>query len=468
MLRKNNLTPLQKQTVSTLIEKQKFACWFYLGAGKTIIGLTAIQRLLLSQKLKVLIVAPLNVCKLQYTSEPYKWEHTKNLKFANCTGSEKQRIQALNSKADINVINCDNVVWLFKKLLQIRNKKTWQDIKKLEWHSKKKMDLSKLARKTNLSFFDIILIDESFTFKNQASYRTKAMFYLSRNTKYIWLLSGLPNPNGLMDLWAQYFLLDRGKRLGHNITFYRNTYFFQKKCRFTWYAFSTTRKIIYEKVKDISKSSKGENSSIQSKKINEYVMLPYKVKSFYDKLEKEFVAFLEDEKYVVKTAVNKMNKLLQICNGGYYKEEGFEKIHIAKVDALVQLLENNQAENFLIAYKYKFDIDIIQSKIPEAVVLKTEKNIKEWNEGKIKILLAHPQSSGYGLNLQFGGSILVWFGATWDYNLYAQMNGRLARRGQKETVRIIHLIVKGSLEEKVLKVLEKKKTDVLDLINNLK
>lgn len=456
----------QIKAVNFILEKKKCALYLDMGLGKTIIAITAAQKLLDNFHInRVLIIAPLRVANNVWHNEIAKWQHSKHLTYSIVTGNENQRHKALVKKVDFYIINRENVLWLF--MHGYRN-------------------------------FGMIIIDESTSFKNPSRagakvFKNEAIYNkvkqhfndcnFSQFTKYkinkfvalslikcdyMVQLTGTPTPNGLMDLYSQIYLLDRGERLGKNITKFR-TDFFNKDP----YSFSYTPKNpdeIYSKISDITMSMQAADYLELPDKINlttEVELGTYMKK--YNVLAKEFVLKLSSSDIVAANAGVLANKLLQFCNGAIYNEFcNYEEIHDLKLEALEEILEGNPSENILVAYNYKSDLERLRKRFKHAVIMgKQSKEVEQWNQGKIKLLLCHPASSGKGLNLQHGGHIIVWFGLTWNLEDYLQFNARLHRQGQSKPVIINHIVAKGCIDELVLKRLAYKNTNQKDLLGFL-
>lgn len=413
-----------------------------MGLGKTSITLTAIRNLLFDsfEVCKVLVIAPLRVAKNTWTDEIKKWEHLSTLTYSLIVGNENERLSALNEKADIYIINRENVDWLVNK-------------------SGYKFD------------FDMVVIDELSSFKNHQSKRFKSLMKVRPLVKRIVGLTGTPSSNGLMDLFAEFKILDMGKRLGYFIGQYRNTYFKPDKMNgpivYSYKPLPNAENAIYEKISDITVSMKA----------NEYLKMPELVtsnyvvelsdseKNQYDKMKKSLVLEITDGEITASNAASLSNKLCQLSNGAIYDDEqNIVEIHNRKLDALEDIIESMNGKPLLVAYWYRHDLERIKSRFSIREI-KTSEDISDWNDGKIPVALIHPASAGHGLNLQNGGSTLVWFGLTWSLELYQQTNARLYRQGQKNTVVIQHIITKGTIDGQILKALQKKNKTQADLID---
>ena len=428
------------------IEKNKISALFLdMGLGKTSITLSAINNLLFDnfEIHKVLTICPLRVAKNTWCDEIKKWDHLRNIKYSIVVGTEKERISALNEKADIYIINRENVDWLVNK-------------------SGYKFD------------FDMIVIDELSSFKNHQSKRFKSLMKIRPKVKRIVGLTGTPSSNGLMDLFAEFKVLDLGERLGYFIGQYRNTYFKPDKTNgaivYSYKPLPNAEDSIYEKISDITVSMKAS----EYLKMPELVISNYKVemsedeKKQYDEMKKNLICEIKDGEITVSNAGSLSNKLSQFANGAVYDDEqNIVEIHSRKLDALEDIIESMNGKPLLVAYWYKHDLQRIKKRF-DVREIKTGKDIADWNKGKIPVALIHPASAGHGLNLQQGGSTLVWFGLTWSLELYQQTNGRLYRQGQKNTVVIQHIVTKGSIDEQILKALERKNKTQEDLIEAVK
>lgn len=413
-----------------------------MGLGKTSITLTAIRNLLFDsfEVCKVLVIAPLRVAKNTWTDEIKKWEHLNTLTYSLIIGNENERLSALNKKADIYIINRENVDWLVNK-------------------SEYKFD------------FDMIVIDELSSFKNHQSKRFKSLMKVRPLVKRIIGLTGTPSSNGLMDLFAEFKILDMGKRLGYFIGQYRNTYFKPDKMNgpivYSYKPLPNAENAIYEKISDITVSMKA-NEYLKMPELltsNYVVELSNSEKNQYDEMKKSLVLEITDGEITASNAASLSNKLCQLSNGAIYDDEqNIVEIHDRKLDALEDIIESMNGKPLLIAYWYRHDLERIKSRFSVREI-KTSEDISDWNDGKIPVALIHPASAGHGLNLQNGGSTLVWFGLTWSLELYQQANARLYRQGQKNTVVIQHIITKGTIDEQILKALQKKNKTQADLID---
>jgi SNF2 family DNA or RNA helicase len=443
MLCRDNLHAYQERAVRFIVEQKRCQLWLDLGLGKTTTTLTAITDLLDSFTVcRVLVVAPLRVANSVWKQEAANWQHTKPLRVNVVTGSEKQRISALQSTADVYVINRENIKWL------------------VDYYGK-------------FWSFDYIVIDESSSFKSASSQRFKALKKVLPLTSHVTLLTGTPSPNGLMDLWAQCYLVDYGATLGKTMTAYKQRFF---ESDYMGYKF-TPREGSADKIKTLLQPFTLSMSAADYLDMPDRldsivkVQLPVKVKAQYDDFERDLITEVQGQELDAQSAAVLANKLLQWCNGATYTDEhkNWIELHSEKLDALADMLEDNPDENLLVAYNYKTDLARLQQRFADAVVLdKNPDTIVRWNNGEIKLLLAHPASAGHGLNLQRGGSVIVWFGLNWSLEYYQQFNGRLHRQGQTKPVRIIHIVAEGCIDERVMQVIGNKAATQQDLLNAVK
>lgn len=374
----------------------------------------------------------MRVAEDTWTKETEKWNHTKYLRVAKVLGHRHKRIKALNSKSDIYVINRENVEWLVKYYGS-------------KWP------------------FDMVIIDELSSFKASKAKRFRALRKVRPLIKRIVGLTGTPSPNGLMDLWAQVYLLDRGERLGKTVTGYRDRYFHPDKRSqhlvYSWKLKPGAEESIHNKLSDICVSMSAKDWLELPDRIDNVinVRLPQKVKTLYRQLERDLLLELADGDITANTAAVLSNKLLQMANGAVYDENGKARVlHDEKLNALEDVLEAANQKPVLVFYSYQHDLLRLKERIPKARTLDTTKDITDWNDGKIPVLLAHPASAGHGLNLQAGGNIIVWFGLTWSLEQYQQANARLHRQGQQNNVIVHHLVAEGTVDEDVMLALKNK------------
>lgn len=421
------------------------AVFLEMGLGKSVITLSAIFDLCLDSFLvcKVLVIAPLRVARDTWPAEVKKWDHLKGLSYSVAVGTEKERIDALMTRSTIYIINRENVDWL--------------------------------VNKSGIPFdFDMVVIDELSSFKSYGAKRFKSLLKVRASVNRIVGLTGTPSTNGLMDLWAEFRILDLGQRLGRYITHYRNTYFVPDKRNaqiiFSYKPLPGAEDKIYSQISDITISMKSIDYLKMPKcLLNEVpVYLSEKEWSIYSKFKDEMVANLGEEEIDAVNAAVLSGKLLQMANGAVYGSENKTLIiHDKKLDALEDLIEGANGKPILVAYWFKHDLERIKNRFPVRQI-KTSKDIEDWNDGNIPIAVIHPASAGHGLNLQSGGSTLIWFGLTWSLELYQQTNARLYRQGQNETVIIHHILTKGTIDEDVMTALTRKEETQASLIDAVK
>ena len=422
-----------QQYASEFIVKNPVAAVFLeCGLGKTAITLDAIMKLKYEtfDVEKVLVICPLRVANT-WKTEIAKWDNFRSLRYSVAIGTPAERRAALMADADIYIINRENVDWL--------------------------------VNRSGLGFdYDLVVIDELSSFKSFKSKRFKSLLKVRPMIKRIVGLTGTPSSNGLEDLWAEFRILDLGERLGRYITRFRQSYFTPDKRNaqvvFSYKPLPGAEEAIYDKISDVTISMKsGEYLELPECVLNVVkVELSDDEREIYDELRREMVAEVKDKEIDAVNAASLSNKLLQMANGACYDEDK-EVIHIhdRKLDQLEELIEEANGKPVLIAYWFKHDRDRILSRF-KAREIKTDKDITDWNDGKVDIALIHPASAGHGLNLQAGGSTLIWYGLTWSLELYQQCNARLHRQGQKNTVVIHHIIASGTIDENVMVALQKK------------
>lgn len=444
MLSRDNLHAYQIRAIDFIKERKRCGLFLGMGLGKTASTLTAISDLVDSFTVsKVLVIAPLRVASSVWAQECQNWEHLHGLRVSVCVGAERRRLAALQKTADVYTINRENVKWLV-------------DHYKNKWP------------------FDWVVIDESSSFKSASSQRFKALRKILPFTEYMTLLTGTPSPNGLLDLWSQIYLLDFGEALGRTMTAYKQRFFEQDYMGYRFTPRAGSDKKIHALIDPMVLSMTADDYLDLPERIDiiERVTLPPKTMALYRDFEKELLIELEDcEEIEAASAAVLANKLLQWSNGAIYTDGmgNWSELHAAKLDAFADIIEDNPNENILLAYSYKTDLERLRKRFPTAVVLdKDPATIARWNNGEIKLLLAHPASAGHGLNLQRGGSLAVWFGLCWSLEYYQQFNARLHRQGQQDTVRIVHLVADGCIDERVLSVLADKDATQAGLINALK
>ena len=416
------------------------------GLGKTVSTLMAIESLIYDrlEVKKVLLIAPKKVAESTWSQEAAKWAQTRKLRISQVLGSAKDREHALQVDADIYVMNRENVIWLCDKY------------------------------KGKPLPFDMLVIDESSSFKNPQAKRFKA---LKRHAfDRVVLLTGTPAPNTLMDLWPQIYLLDKGERLGRTITEYRRRYFRPDKTNghvvFSYALNPGADSQIYGRITDICMSLKAKDYLTLPDRIDNVieVVMSDSEKEKYKIMEKEHVLGLGQENEIsALNAASVANKLLQMANGYVYDDEGnLVHIHDQKIDRLKELVDVNEGKPMLVFYNYKHDLAAIKEAFPQATELTDDNDVADWNKGNIQMLLAHPASAGYGLNLQAGGHIIVWYGLTWSLEQYQQANARLHRQGQTEPVIVHHLVTKGTMDEQVMRSLSRKEESQDALLEAIK
>lgn len=416
-----------------------------MGLGKTVITLTAIKELLYErfEVNKVLVIAPLRVGRDTWPAEIGKWDHLKDLSCSVAIGTREERLAALRTKADIYIINRENVQWLVEE-------------------SGRPFD------------YDMVVIDELSSFKNYTAKRFKSLMSVRSKVKRIVGLTGTPSSNGLMDLFAEFKVLDYGKRLGRYISRYREKYFVPDKRNaqvvFTYKLRPGAEEQIYEAISDITISMTAEDYLDMPPCIHNVVTVPLseREREVYDGFRKEMVISLGGQEIDAKNAAALSNKLLQMANGAVYDEEhAVHHIHDRKLDALEDLIEAANGKPVLVGYWFKHDLARIRERF-QVRELKTSQDFTEWNAGKIPVGVIHPASAGHGLNLQYGGCTLIWFGLTWSLELYQQTNARLWRQGQKESVVIHHILTQGTMDEMVMAALHRKDQTQTALIDAVK
>ena len=421
------------------------------GLGKTSITLTALNDLMFDsfEFNKVLIIAPLRVAKVSWPDELKKWDHLSSLNYSLVVGTEKERKEALAKKADLYIINRENVEWLIEK--------------------------------SNYRFdFDCVVIDELSSFKNYRSKRVKSLLKVRPRVKRIIGLTGSPAGNGLMDLWSEFRVLDMGKRLGRFITSYRNDYFMPDKRNneviFSYKPLPGAEDDIYKKISDMTISMKSTDYLDMPELIsNEYkVYLSEKEKRTYDAFKEQYVMELSEKEITAANAASLTNRLSQLANGAIYDiDKDITYFHDKKLDALEDLIEAANGKPVLVSYWFKHDLERIKERLDKLnisyEVISSVESIRHWNEGRLQVGLINPASCGHGVNLQEGGSTIIWFGLTWSLELYEQTIARLWRQGQKSrTVVVVHIVAAGTVDESILKALKTKDKTQSALIEAVK
>ena len=440
----NDLHSYQKFCVDFIEEHPNCGVFLDMGLGKTIISLTAISHLLYDsfEVSRVLIIAPLRVARDTWIAELSKWEHLRGLKMERVIGTPKERVAALSRRAEMYIINRENVEWLVKHFAGRRMP------------------------------FDMLVIDELSSFKNSRAKRFLALKKILPQFSRVVGLTGTPAPNGLEDLWPQVFLLDRGVRLGRTMKSYLDMFFDTPN---SWLPYKHELKTgaeeeIYKRLGDICVSMRAADHLEMPERVDNIVevMLSAREEKLYRQMERDMLLPYADGDVLALNAASLAGKLLQLANGAVYDEfHNVRVLHERKLDALEDLIEAANGKPLLVMYAFQHDLTRIQERFgkyttetPEGVrELKTSADMEDWNEGRIRVAVTQPASTGHGLNLQHGGCTIVWFGLNWSLELYEQANARLWRQGQKQTVVIHHLVTKGTMDEQVMKALHDKAAD---------
>lgn len=444
--------PYQQEAVSRMIRHDHYGLLLDMGLGKTVSVLSAIAALRFDYCAigKTLVIAPLKVAEDTWQAEARKWDGLQGLTFSTVLGSEAKRKAALQANADVYVINRENVSWLAD---QYRYRLP----------------------------FDVCVVDESSSFKNPSSRRFKALRKCLGSFKRVYILTGTPSPNTLMDLWAQVYLLDRGARLGQTITAYRQQYFLPGQSNghvvYNWrLRDDAAKQAIYDRIQDICMSLSAAD----------YLQLPPRIDNIvpvslgdsmavYKRMKHDLVVELQGKEITAANAAVLSNKLLQLANGNLYEDDtsgthrGYSFLHREKLKKLKDIIEENDGKPVLVFYAFQHDrISIEQYLDKQVEELDGADTVRRWNAGEIRVLLAHPASCAYGLNLQAGGNVIVWYGLTWSLELYQQANARLYRQGQTQPVIIHHLVAQGTIDEQVMAALQRKKTGQDELLQAIK
>lgn len=440
----------QEYAQNEIIEKPNIGLYLDMGLGKTVITLTALHDLKFNRWAvnKILIIAPKKVAEDTWQVEAQKWQHLQDFRVVGVLGSATQRENALATPADIYVINRENTQWLVQYY-----GRNWP--------------------------FDTVVLDESSSFKNHQAKRFRALRTVRPRINRLIELTGTPNPHGLMDLWSQVFLLDGGQRLGRTVSVYRDMYFVpDKRNRTTIFSYAPkagAEQEIHRLISDICISMKAADYLDLPDFITEDVpvVLDDKAQKAYRKLEREAVLQIDEDTITANTAAALSGKLLQLCNGSVYGEDHeVIPVHDCKIEAFLEVVEQLKGQHALVCYYFNHDRDRLLQALDKTGlrvrVYKDYRDKEDWNAGNIDILLVHPASCGYGLNLQDGGHYLIWFGLTWNLEEYLQMLKRLHRQGQKFPVTSIRLIVKGGRDEDVIQSLEAKDDAEERLLQSLK
>ena len=431
MLTRKNLHPYQEKAVQFVKDNPKAALWIDMGLGKTVSTLTALSELKRDNQIrKTLIVAPLRVATHTWPTEIATWSHI-DMRYTVIAGkSAAKRSEALDEDTDLHIINRENIPWLVEQFGQ-------------RWP------------------YDCVVIDESSSFKSHTSKRWKSLRKVIGKIKRMIQLTGTPAPNALLELWPQMYLLDKGERLENS-----RGKFLSKYCTLVgnpqwnqWAVKPDRADAIHKAVSDVVLRMKADDYIDLPERIdiNVPVVLPPKARKTYEDMKRDFLVAYDGGEILSVNAAVQINKLLQISNGNLYTEDGdFLNIHSAKLDALREIVDSTN-EPLLVAYSYKSDLEILMREFPDAVVIDNDNAVLDkWNNGDIPILLAHPASAGHGLNLQKGGSLIVWYGLSWSLELYQQFNARLHRQGQTKPVRVLHILADNTADDAVLTVLAEK------------
>ena len=434
----------QQYAIDFIASHKTAAVLLDMGLGKTVITLTALNDLLFDhfEISRVLVIAPLRVARNTWPQEIGKWEHLNHIRYSVAVGTEKERRDALRKQASLYIINRENVPWLVEK--------------------------------TAFSY-DAIVIDELSSFKNWSSKRFKALMKVRPLAKRVIGLTGTPTSNGLMDLFAEFKVLDMGQRLGRFITKYRQDYFTPDKRNgqvvFSYAPLPGAEERIYEKISDITISMKAADHLKMPELIeSEYsVRMDEAEKKIYTEMCEQLVLQMKGDEVTAANAGVLSGKLAQMANGAVYTDDGATlHIHDRKLDALEDIVESMNGKPLLVAYWFRHDAERIEKRV-QCVRLDTDEAIARWNCGEIPVALIRPASAGHGLNLQSGGSTLIWFGITWSLELYQQTVARLYRQGQNSnTVVVQHIIAEGTIDEKILRALKRKDKTQTALIEAVK
>lgn len=430
--------PYQQYCIDSIIYNRAIGLFLDMGLGKTVITLSAIHDLRYNrwEVSKPLIIAPKTVAEATWTTEAKKWDHLKMMRVVPVLGTVQQRLRALATPADAYVINRENVTWLVEHF-----KNAWP--------------------------FDMVVLDESSSFKNASSKRFKSMKLVRSRIKRIVELTGTPSSNGLEDLWAQIYLLDGGARLGKTLGAYRDRYFVPgRRNRTTIFNYAPkdgSFEMIKQAISDICISMKASDYLTLPDMIPHDipVALDSAAKKAYAQLETDLLLQVDENTITAQSAGVLTGKLLQLCNGAIYDENrNAVKVHDCKINAFLELIEQLNGQHALVFYNFQHDrdrlVEALASTKLRVRVYSQAKDEADWNNGEIDVLLAHPASCGYGLNLQRGGYNAIWFGLTWSLEQYEQANKRLHRQGQEHPVVIHHLIVQGGMDESVVAALQSK------------
>ena len=437
----------QRYATDFILAHPEAAILLDMGLGKSVISLTAIWELCLNRFEigRVLVIAPLRVARDTWPAEIQKWDHLRGLTYSVVVGTEKERRAALMRSASVFIINRENIQWLVED--------------------------------SGIPFtFDMIVIDELSSFKSWQAKRFKSLLKVRPDVKRIVGLTGTPSSNGLMDLWAEFRILDLGKRLGRFITHYRDAFFLPDKRNqqqvFTYKPRPGAEEEIYRRISDMTISMRATDHLKMPERVQNRVVVRMddREREIYDRMKADLIVQIKGQEIDAVNAAALSGKLCQMANGASYTEDhSVVQIHDQKLDALEDLIEGANGKPLLVAFWFKHDLARIQKRFPEAREIRTSKDILDWNAGNTPVALIHPASAGHGLNLQAGGNTLVWFGLTWSLELYQQTNARLWRQGQTAgTVIIHHIITEGTIDERIMDALQRKDKTQSALIDAVK
>jgi len=437
-MNKTDLHPYQQKSLEFLYKTKRAAIFLEMGLGKTVIALTLIDDLM-DQGIvkKALVIAPKKLLKMTWLTEIEKWDHLFLQKMQIIEGAIQHRKKQFIRGAGLYGVSVDSIA-------------SYNELYDVPW--------------------DLVVIDESIKIKSRITRRWQGAKRLTSNPEArVVIMSGIPAPNSEMDLWAQYYILDRGERLGRSIETYRDRFFIHDYYTNKYRIRGGLKKKLSGCVKDVSLALNAADYLDMPDKIvtDVNIEMPDKYRAQYEKMQDEFVIELSKEVLEIMSAGAMLQKTMQYCNGFVYDELGAERIHNSKLDELQEIVENNAGENVIVTYVYREDLRALQERFPEARVV-DEESVRLWNEGKVSMLLLHPQSAGYGLNLQKGGSIIIWYSLTWSYGDYEQTNARIYRQGQSKPVRIIRLITHDSVEQNIARALEDKRSANRTVMETLK
>lgn len=451
MLKRSDLHDYERVAVNWMNEKPYSGLFLDMGLGKTVSSLTCISDLIFNsfEISTVLVIGTKRVAENVWDAEAAKWQHTRHLRVSKIIGTAQQRLAALNAKAEIYTIGRDNVSWLCAQY-----------------------------GGSNLPF-DMLIVDESSSFKNPSSLRFKALKKVASSFDRVAILTGTPSPNSLIDLWPQIYLLDQGERLGTTITKYRDKYFVPGQRNgyvvYNYRIIKSLANVIQRRIKDICISMKAENYLDMPEKVMNVIELeiPSKLLEAYKDFEAQHVlSIIKDDVVTAANAAALSNKLLQFANGAIYDEDkNVHEVHKLKLDALEEIVDAAEGKPILVAYNFRHDLKRIMDRFKaiKPRMLKTKQDENDWNAGKIRMLVCHPASVGHGLNLQQGGNTIVWFGLNWSLELTLQLEARLYRQGQTHEQVVIHLLaIKGTIDNYVIKRVKDKNMTQQDLLKALK